>query len=183
MEAGSESITGIRVESQQADFDDVFRAHYARIARVIARMVQDPGRAEELAADVFWKYLHGSRTHDENPGGWLYRTAVRMGLDELRRQRRNEKYKPVFAFLGIGSATPLSPEQVHAASQEQQQVRAVLAALKGRDSELLILRSEGLSYQEIAGVLRINETSIGTLLRRAQEAFRKEYVNRYGPMD
>lgn len=173
-------MTGVRAESESSNFDDVFRAHYARIARVIARMVQDPGRAEELAADVFWKYLHGSRTHDENPGGWLYRTAVRLGLDELRRQRRHEKYKPVFALLGINRA--LSPEQVHAASREQQQVRSVLAVLKRRDSELLILRSEGLSYQEIAGVLQINETSVGTLLRRAQEAFRKEYVNRYGPM-
>ena len=179
MDAGSESLVGISVESANAEFEDVFRVHYPRIARVIARIVHDPGRAEELAADVFWKYLHGSRAHDENPGGWLYRTAVRKGLDELRRQQRQEKYRPLLSFLGIAPAP--SPEQLHAATQDQQQVRTVLAVLKHRDSELLILRSEGLSYQEIAGVLRLNEKSMGTLLRRAQEAFRKEYVNRYGP--
>ena len=177
MDAGSESLANISVEPANAEFEDVFRAHYPRIARVIARMVQDPGRAEELAADVFWKYLHGSRAHSESPGGWLYRTAIRKGLDELRRQRRQEKYRPLLSLLGIAP----SPEQLHAATQDQQHVRAVLAVLKRRDSELLVLRSEGLSYQEVARILRLNETSVGTLLRRAQDAFRKEYVKRYGP--
>ena len=43
-----------------------------------------------------------------------------------------------------------------------------------------MLRSEGLSYEETAEILGLSETSIGTLLRRAQDAFRKEYVKRYG---
>src|SRR4051812_1490388 len=38
----------LTVESARADFEEVFRTHYPRIARVIARMVQNPGRAEEL---------------------------------------------------------------------------------------------------------------------------------------
>jgi RNA polymerase sigma-70 factor, ECF subfamily len=177
MDAGSESLTNISAESANSEFEEVFRAHYPRIARVIARIVHDPGRAEELAADVFWKYLHGRRAHNESPGGWLYRTAIRKALDELRHLKRQARYKPFLSWIGIAP----SPEQLHSASQDQQQVRAVLTVLKRRDSELLVLRSEGLSYQEIAGILRLNETSVGTLLRRAQEAFRKEYVNRYGP--
>jgi RNA polymerase sigma-70 factor (ECF subfamily) len=177
MDAGSESLANISVGSAHAEFDDVFRAHYPRIARVIARIVHDPSRAEELAADVFWKYLHNRGAHNESPGGWLYRVAVRKGLDELRRLQRREKYQPLLALLGMAP----SPEQMHAATQEQQQVRAVLAALKRRESELLVLRSEGLRYDEFAAILRLNETSVGTLLRRAQEAFRKEYVNRFGP--
>jgi len=52
--------------------------------------------------------------------------------------------------------------------------------LKKPQSQLLILRSHGLTYHEIAQALDINPTSIGTLLRRAEEAFRKEYVRRYG---
>lgn len=177
MDARSGSLANISVESAHAEFEEVFRAHYPRIARVIARIVHDPGRAEELAADVLWKYQHGRRANNESPGGWLYRAAVRKGLDELRRLRRQERYQPLLSLIGIAP----SPEQLHAATEDQQHVRAVLAVLKRRDSELLILRSEGFSYQEIAGILRLNETSMGTLLRRAQDAFRKEYVNRYGP--
>jgi RNA polymerase sigma-70 factor (ECF subfamily) len=107
---------------------------------------------------------------------WLYRSAVRTGLDELRRQQRRSRFEKVSRFF---RAAP-SPEQLLAGEQDQQRVRSVLSAMRVRDAELLILRSEGLSYQEVAEVLRLNETSIGTLFRRAQQVFRKEYVKRYG---
>jgi Sigma-70 region 2 len=70
------------------DFEATFRAQYERIARVIARVVQDPARAEELAVEVFLKLWRNPQAQGENAGGWLYRTAVRKGLDELRRRTR-----------------------------------------------------------------------------------------------
>jgi RNA polymerase sigma-70 factor (ECF subfamily) len=59
-------------------------------------------------------------------------------------------------------------------------VREVLAAIKPDQSALLVLRSEGYSLAEIGGLLYLNPNSVGTLLVRAEAAFRKEYVNRYG---
>ena len=76
--------------------------------------------------------------------------------------------------------TPRNPEQLHSATVEQQNVRAVLAALSRRQAELLLLRSDGLSYIELAAAMNLNASSIGSLLGRAQEAFRKEYVKRHG---
>jgi len=49
-----------------------------------------------------------------------------------------------------------------------------------REGALLLLRSEGLSYAEVAAAVQVNPTSVGTLVSRAQQAFRKEYVKRYG---
>ena len=45
---------------------------------------------------------------------------------------------------------------------------------------MLLLRSEDLSYEELASALDLNPASVGTLLSRAQEAFRKEYIEKYG---
>ncbi len=73
-----------------------------------------------------------------------------------------------------------TPEQAHAAAEERARVNAVLAALEPRDAELLLLRAAGFRYHEAAAALEINPASIGTLLARAQRAFRKEYVERYG---
>jgi DNA-directed RNA polymerase specialized sigma24 family protein len=39
---------------------------------------------------------------------------------------------------------------------------------------LLALRYSGLSYDEIAAALGLRKSSIGTLLSRAEDAFRKE---------
>ena len=62
----------------------------------------------------------------------------------------------------------------------QKQVRVVLSVLPWRQSALLLLRHEGLSYLELAATLQMNPGSIGTLLARAQQAFRKEFGRRYG---
>lgn len=176
MNPGSHPLTEVVAPSGSPDTGQLFHLYYPRIARTIARIVNDPGRAEELAADVFWKFMRIPNSNHANPAAWLYRTGIRRAVDELRRQQRREKFERLIPFFN----TAPSPEQIHSASQDQQQVRGVLAVLKRRDSELLILRSEGLSYEETAEIVGVSETSIGTLLRRAQDAFRKEYVKRYG---
>jgi RNA polymerase sigma-70 factor (ECF subfamily) len=55
-----------------------------------------------------------------------------------------------------------------------------MASLGRRDAELLILRSQDLQYDELAKVLHITPSSVGTLLSRAQQRFKKEYESRYG---
>jgi len=66
-----------------------------------------------------------------------------------------------------------------AAREEQQRVDVVLSVIERRHAELLLLRSHGLTYDELASTLELNPASVGTLLSRAQQAFRKEYVRRY----
>ena len=51
--------------------------------------------------------------------------------------------------------------------------------LELRQAQLLILRSSGQSYQEIAASLGVSVTSIGTLLNRAEAEFEKRYRAAY----
>jgi RNA polymerase sigma-70 factor (ECF subfamily) len=164
------------LEDQAFDFEATFRAQYDRVARVIVRVVKDPARAEELAVEVFLKFWRSPAAHGDQAEGWLYRTAVRKGLDELRHRTRRSRYEQM---LGFGKRVP-TPEDVRSAAEEQERVRLVLAVIEPRQAELLVLRSHGLSYEELAEALELKPVSIGTLLSRAQNAFRKEYVKRYG---
>jgi len=175
--AKSEPMADIAADPVGFDFEAVFHAQYSRIAKVIARVVRDPGRAEELAVEVFWKLWQTPKAQGPTACGWLYRTATRVGLDELRRQIRREKYE---RFFGSPHATP-TPEQLHSEGEEHRRVRTILGSIKDSQAQLLLLRSDGLSYQEIAQILGMNPASVGTLLSRAQQVFRKEYVKRYGP--
>jgi len=174
--ATSEAVAEAQADDAPFDLEAVFRAQYERIARVIARVVRDPARAEELAVEVFLKLWRNRQAQGERAEGWLYRSAVRMGLDELRRRTRRARYESLFRF---GRATP-TPEEIYGSNEEQERVRLVLAAIGRRPAELLLLRSQDLSYDEVASVLRVNPASVGTLLSRAQNTFRKEYLKRYG---
>jgi len=158
------------------DFEAVFHSHYERVARTIGRVIGDAARAEDLAVEVFWKLWRNPQALGENAGGWLYRTAVRSGLNELRHRVRRARYESLSGPL----EPSLTPEQARAAEEEQEHVRLVLAAMDSRQAELLLLRAGGLKYDALASALNLHPASVGTLLSRAQEAFRKEYVKRYG---
>jgi RNA polymerase sigma-70 factor (ECF subfamily) len=182
----SEAVGGhfdeVRLTNEvQPEFEDVFRAQYQRITRVIGRVIRDPARAEELAVEVFLKWSRKPSLSGDNPEGWLYRTAVRTALNELRAEARRARYERLFGFLPSTNRrqTP-TPEDLRAANEDRERVRAVLSRIKRREAGLLVLRSHGFTYEELATTLELNPLSIGTLLARAQQAFRREYITRYG---
>ncbi len=57
--------------------------------------------------------------------GWLYRTAIRQALHELRRVRRQNRFERLLAPF---RQAPQTPEQLYEAEVEQANVRTVLAA-------------------------------------------------------
>lgn len=162
---------------QQKDLDTLFRAHYGRIARVIGRVVRDQARAEELAVDVFVKWRRNHGANSDLAEGWLYRTAAREAIDEWRRQARREKFERLFSVVRRKPRTPL---ELYEADVTQRNVREVLGAIEPRHAQALLLWGEEVGYSEIAAAMEVNITSVGSLLNRAQTAFRKEYEKRYG---
>jgi len=154
-------------------FDGLFNEYYARLARLLYRVTGDRGRAEEVAAEAFWRLYRNPPPARINLEGWLYRTGVRLALDQLKKDRRRARYEALAAMLGFVR----SPEQVLETNQESGRVRRALAVLKPEQAALILLRGEGLSYAEVAAALNLNPNSVGTMLARAEEAFRKEYVN------
>ena len=166
----------MNADESRPDIETIFPTHYARIARVIARVLRDPSRAEELAVEVFLKWSRNRGAQGENAQAWLYRVAVRTALDELRRESRRTRRERVIRFFRHAP----TPEDIRASKEEQERVRAVLSGIRPGQAELLVLRSQGLSYDELAGALGLNPASIGTFLSRAEQSFRKEYIKRYG---
>jgi RNA polymerase sigma-70 factor (ECF subfamily) len=174
--ASREALVEMNADEGRPDLETIFHAQYERIARVIARVLRDPSRAEELAVEVFLKWSRNPSAQGENAQAWLSRVAVRAGLDELRRESRRTRRERA---LGFFRKSP-TPEDVRASREDQERVRVVLAAIQARQAELLVLRTQGLSYDELACALNLKPASIGTFLSRAEQAFRKEYIKRYG---
>jgi RNA polymerase sigma-70 factor, ECF subfamily len=174
--ASNEALAAIPLGAVGIDLEAVFEGQYKYISRAIAVIIHDPGRAEELAVEVFLKWSRNGAAHGPNARGWLYKTAVRLALDELRRAARRDRFEGLLAR----TQNPPTPHAVLSAKQDEERVRTVLAAMPCRQAEMLLLRSQGFDYAGIAAALDMNPASIGKLLSRAQKAFRKEYVKRYG---
>jgi RNA polymerase sigma-70 factor (ECF subfamily) len=58
--------------------------------------------------------------------------------------------------------------------ESRAEVRRVLRRLPRRSAAVLVMRHGGMSYVEIADALGVKVGNVGTLLRRAEYALRKE---------
>jgi RNA polymerase sigma-70 factor (ECF subfamily) len=158
------------------DFDALFAGSYRRLARLLYRITGDFGRAEEVASEAFWRLYAKPPAAGTNLEGWLYRTGLRLALDQLKKDRRRARYEALASVFGFAA----SPHQILEQANERERVRQVVGALKAEQVALILLRADGFSYLELAAALHLKPTSVGTRLARAEEAFRKEYVRRYG---
>jgi len=161
---------------REAEFEAAFAEHYARVYGVLFRLLGDRAQAEDLCVETFWRLWERAPRRQENLGGWLYRVAMRLGYNALRAAHRRERYELQAGHAALELNTPPEPSRLVEQQQERAQVRAVLAGMKERDAQLLILRHSGFTYREIAEALGVAPGSVGTLLARAEEAFEQRYT-------
>jgi RNA polymerase sigma factor (sigma-70 family) len=152
-------------------FDRLFLREYGRVVAIAQKVVDDRAEAEDVAQEVFWD-LH-RRRHTEAPyaRAWLFKAAAHTALNRVRSRKRREKRELTTLDRATTSA---DPSQIVEREQEREEVRAALQRLPRKAASVLALRYSGLSYVEVAQALGVGTNQIGTLLRRAEQALRKE---------
>jgi RNA polymerase sigma-70 factor (ECF subfamily) len=153
----------------RADLEPVFRADYARVVSVAARVLGSRDEAEDVAQEVFLSFGRSAVPAAEAPG-WLSVAAVHTALNVVRSGRRRTAREEA-----AGSET-IAPDVADTvvSRDEHSRVRAALARLPRTQAVALVLRHSGLSYADVAAALHLSPGSVGTTLRRAESALREE---------
>lgn len=154
-----------------AAFEDLFRREYARVVNIANRIVGDRDEAEDVAQDVFVSFYRKHPADAAYAASWLHAAATHTALNAIRARDRRGRRDTAHAREHDRVADPALSAEVE---ETRAEVRAALARLDERTASLLALRYGGLSYEEIAAALGLRRSSIGTLLRRAEDAFRRE---------
>ena len=165
-----------------AAVEALFRAHYPRLAGMLARLTGDRGQAEEIAADVFHKLSRRPSllASSGDLTAWMYRVATNAGFDALRTNSRRRRREESAGVNGIHAVAQDNALDEMLREERRSRVRTVLGAMKPREAQMLLLRSSGLAYREVAQTLGIQPGSVGTLLARAEAEFERRYRARYG---
>src|SRR5881296_4486788 len=162
-----------RASALPAAFERLFRAEYARVVAIAHRVVGDPAESEDVAQEVFLSFYRAHPADAPYAPAWLHAAAAHAALNALRGRDRRSRREAAQA-LPLEATAASDPVETVAASETRDEVRAVLARLPERSAAMLALRYAGLSYAEIAEALDVRASSVGTLLRRAEDAFRRE---------
>jgi RNA polymerase sigma factor (sigma-70 family) len=156
----------------RGDLEQVFRTAYPRVVGVAARVLGSRAEAEDVAQEVFLAFGRSSVPAGE-AFGWLSVAAAHTALNHLRSGRRRAAREQV-----ADDGRAVSPDIADAvvALDERRRVRAALARLPRKHAVVLVLRHSGLSYAEVAAALGLSPGSVGTTVRRAESALRKELI-------
>jgi RNA polymerase sigma-70 factor, ECF subfamily len=153
-------------------FEDLYRNTFPRVYAYVASMLRDRSAAEDVTALAFERaYRKRGRfsARRGSPEAWVFGIARNAALDELRKLKRRARLETEPEDIW----SPGPDEQAERAFQLDE-VRAALTSLDPRDRDLVALKfAGGLSNGEIARVLGITETNVGSRLFRAVEKLRK----------
>lgn len=71
-------------------FEEVFCEHQAEVYRWVMRIVRDPGAAEDLTIEAFWKIYqaHARFDPEKSFAAWARKIATNLALEHLRKHRR-----------------------------------------------------------------------------------------------
>ena len=160
-------------------FERLFLQEYPKVVAIAYRVLADRPAAEDVAQEVFIKFHRSYSPTSERASGWLHSAAVHSALNVIRGERRRAIRETTHALDPVQTRVE-SPERLVEQAEQRREVRRALSRLPQRTAALLMLRHSGLSYAEVATAMGMKVGNVGTLLRRGEEALRKE-VNRATP--
>lgn len=158
-------------EKVRPGIEALLNQHWDRLCRVVYKILGDWDEAQDIALETFLQLHQNPPRLETNITGWLYRVGTNRGLNALRSRQRRLNYEQRSAFTDNEHTVETDPEDILELNQKRQQVREALRSIKPRSAQLLVLRYSGLSYAELADVLKVSKNSIGTLLSRAEQEF------------
>ncbi|MCC7003114.1 MAG: sigma-70 family RNA polymerase sigma factor [Gemmatimonadaceae bacterium] len=154
----------------------LFREYHPTLVRYLTRRLGDRDWAEEIAQETFVRALRQETIVNER--SWVFAVAHNLVRDGARRDARNRRHLELLAAEERDAHVPDVESTLEAAQErarERGAARKALDALSEKDRQALLLKEEGLDYGEIAAILEIEKSSVGTTLSRARKRLAEAY--------
>ncbi len=150
---------------------DAFQQFGKPLYRYVLGLIGNESEAEEIAQEAFLSFYvelrKGKRVEEPRP--WIFRVAHNMAIDRIRRRGHEEHLDAdawwEFEAPDSGAAANLEGDIVR--EQERVKLARAIGSLAPQQRRCLELRSEGLTYREIAAILGIGVSSVQNHLARA----------------
>lgn len=155
-----------------SDVERLFRTYNTALVRYLTRRLGDRDWAEEVAQETFVRALRQDSIVNER--AWLFAVATNLVRDEARKDARRRRHLALLAEEERENELNSEPTTLERA-QEAAFARKAIDTLAERDRLALLMREEGLDYQEIAEALELSPGSVGTTLSRARRRLVETY--------
>jgi len=157
----------------------LFKTYHTPLVRFLTRRLGDRDWAEEIAQETFVRALKQETIVSER--SWLFAVASNLVRDEARREARERKRMEVLRGHADAESAAAEPEPTSMErAEDRAMARRAIEMLAERDRDALLMREEGLGYEEIAEALDLSVASVGTTLSRARRRLMEAYESLQG---
>ena len=146
-------------------------------------IVQNQEDAEDISQEVFAEVYQSIKNFkgESKLSTWIYRIAISKSLEHLRRKNRKKRFAFVQSLFGAEGVTPIRdiPHFHHPGVQlENKERTAILFSAidklpENQKTAFILHKMEGVSYQEIAEVMKTSLSSVESLQFRAKQNLQK----------
>lgn len=155
--------------SSELDMEEVMNHYQAPLLRYAARVLNNAEAAQDVVQDAFIR-LHANWKQVRDRGvplrGWLFRTTHNAAVDYIRKESRLRALHE--HQVEVKELAQQDKESRRELAERHALVLQHLDVLKPKEREVLVLRlQEGMSYKEIASVIKRSEGYVGTLIHTA----------------
>jgi RNA polymerase sigma-70 factor (ECF subfamily) len=151
----------------------LFDAYHQPLVRFLTRQLGDRDLAEEIAQETFVRALKQESIASER--SWVFAVAMNLVRDETRRDARQRRRLELMRDEAKAEAVVMPGPTTMERDEERALARQAVESLAERDRDALLMREEGLSYEEIAAALDLSVGSVGTTLSRARRRLMEAY--------
>ncbi|HVR36739.1 MAG TPA: sigma-70 family RNA polymerase sigma factor [Methylomirabilota bacterium] len=164
-------------------FEQLVEKHKQPVVNLIARNLNDPSEAEDIAQNVFIQVYKSAPRYKVSArfSTWLYTIVRNLCLNEIRRRSRRPAESieqsaggedaPVRQFEDARS--PAAPESLLQNELELKIQEALQQLPENQRTAILLCRQDELSYEEIARVLGCSLSATKSLIHRGRETLKQ----------
>jgi RNA polymerase sigma-70 factor (ECF subfamily) len=163
-----------QVGAEELDWDALYSDQLPRIYNYFRFRVGADAEAEDLTARTFEKAWQARERYRRDLAGfstWLFTIAHNVAVDFLRSRR------PQVSLDGMAElAAHGTPEEHAERDSNLRRLSALAAHLSAREQELIALKyGAALENRQIARLLRLSESNVGTILHRVVQTLRRQW--------
>lgn len=177
METGKSNVSFTEKPTLDRDaVKDIYETYYKKVYNYIGYRINNKSDIEELLSSVFEKVIFKYYTyrHDVSSSeAWIIGIAKNTVIDYYRAIKRH-------TFVPIDTIPKLvadgnQPEEAVVINENNAELIKALDVLKGRERNVVSMKfATDLKNCEIAKIIGISESNVGTIVNRSMKKLRKE---------